>query len=185
MIISLSGAPGSGKSTVAKKLADRLGYKRYYMGEILRLKAKEKNMTLAEYLKLGETDFSVDREVDQYMKELSKKEDNFIIENRTAFHILPQSLKIYLDIQEKEGAKRIFSDLKINPTRNEARNLNSVEAVIKANRERRIGDQKRYRQYYQIDLFNPKNYDFVLDTTNLNPEEEFQEVWRFVKSKLG
>jgi cytidylate kinase len=38
MIISLSGAPGSGKSTVAKKLAEELGWERYYMGGLRREK---------------------------------------------------------------------------------------------------------------------------------------------------
>ena len=185
MIITLSGSPGSGKSTVAKKLASRLGYKRYYMGEIWRLKAKEKGLTLAEYQKLGEKDNSTDREVDEYMKQLAEKEDNLVIESRTAFHFLPHSLKIFLDIEENEGAKRILKDLKLNPDRNEGRDLKTLKDVLKVNRARRKCDQLRYQKYYQIDLFNPRNYDLVLDTTNLNPEEELEAVWQFVKSKLG
>mgnify|MGYP003822174167 FL=1 len=53
MIISLSGAGGSGKSTIAMKLADKLGWPRYYIGGLRREMAARRGLTLAEYNKLG------------------------------------------------------------------------------------------------------------------------------------
>ncbi|HTW96183.1 MAG TPA: AAA family ATPase, partial [Candidatus Methylomirabilis sp.] len=121
MIVSISGAEGAGKSTIAKMLAAKLGWPRYYMGGISREKAREHGMTLEEYNKWGETDPRRDREIDDYQKKLGETQDNFIIEGRTSWHFIPQSFKIFLDISFEEGAKRIFGALQKDNSRNEGK----------------------------------------------------------------
>jgi CMP/dCMP kinase len=184
MIISLSGAGGSGKSTIAQKLADQLSWPRYYMGGLRREVAAKKGLTLAEYNKLGETDPETDKEVDAYQKELGEKEDNFIIEGRTSWHFIPHSLKIYLDVEEDEGAKRVFDHLQEENQRNEDKDLVSIEDVKESIRVRQGSDNLRYQKYYGIDVYNPNNYDFYLDTTSLSPEESFSRVYSFIKARL-
>jgi cytidylate kinase len=184
MILTISGAAGSGKSTIAKKIAEELNWPRYYIGGIRRQKAKEKGMTLAEYNKLGETDNSTDFEVDEYQKKLGEKKDNFIIEGRTSWYFIPNSFKIYLDVDDEEGAKRIFSDLKKNDKRNEAKALNNYKDVLKSMRERKKSDIKRYKKYYNIDVYGSSNYDYTLDTTNLSIKEVFSAVNKAVKVKI-
>lgn len=184
MIISLSGAPGSGKSTIAQILADKLGWPRYYMGGFRREAAKKRGMTLAEYNKLGEIDSSTDQETDDYVKELGEKQDSFVIEGRTCWYFLPQSLKIYLDVTPETGAKRIFGSLQGKNDRNEADNLRSWQDVLASNQERIASDKLRYRKYYNIEVYDPKNYDFYLDTTNLTPEQVFAAVYNWVRSRL-
>ncbi|MFA5023911.1 MAG: cytidylate kinase family protein [Patescibacteria group bacterium] len=185
MIISLSGAMGSGKSTIAQRLADKLNWPRYYMGGIRREAAKKRGLTLEEYNKLGETDPTTDYEVDEvYQKELARREANFIIEGRTAWHFLPQSLKIYLDVDLEVGAKRIFGNLQQKNDRNEAKNLATWQAVKASNEKRIKSDRARYQKYYQIDVYDRKNYDFYLDTTNLDQNQVFQAVYEWVKASL-
>ena len=185
MIISLSGALGSGKSTVAQRLADKLGWPRYYMGGLRREAAKKRGLTLEEYNQLGESDPSTDFEVDEeYQKQLAAREPNFIIESRTAWHFLPDSFKVYLDVEIEAGAKRIFANLQQKNNRNEADNLNSWEAVLTSNKKRFQSDRLRYQKYYQIDVYDPKNYDFYLDTTNLTLDQVFQHVYEAVESYL-
>ena len=77
MIISISGQAGSGKSSVAKKLAHAMNLKHYSIGDLRRKMAKERSLTLAELNKLGEKRDFTDKQVDEYQKELSKKENNF------------------------------------------------------------------------------------------------------------
>ena len=60
MIITLSGMPGSGKSTVAKILSKKLRMSRYYMGGIRREMARKMGLTIDELNKLGERDPSSD-----------------------------------------------------------------------------------------------------------------------------
>ena len=184
MIISFNGAAGSGKSTAAKKLAQELGWPRYYIGGLRRQKAKEKGMTLAEYNQLGENDPATDIEVDQYQEQLARTEDNFIIEGRTSWHFIPQSLKIYLDVDEEIGAQRIFADLQANPDRNEDKNLQSVEDVLASNRRRRRSDNLRYRKYYGIDIHERGNYDLVIDSSQLSPDEVFAKISNFIAEKI-
>lgn len=184
MIISISGAAGSGKSTIAKMLAENLGWPRYYIGELRRQKAKLMGLTLEEYNKFGENDFNTDFEVDKYQKDLARKEGNFIIEGRTSWHFIPQSLKIYFDVDEKIGAQRIFNDLKKSNKRNEGVLLNNYEDVVRSLKERKRSDMKRYKKYYNIDVFDKNNYDYVIDTTNLSIDEVFQRAYKLIKAAI-
>jgi len=184
MIISISGAHGSGKSTIAQKLADALSWPRYYMGGLRREAAARRGLSLAEYNLLGENDAATDQEVDEYQKNLGLTQDNFIIEGRTSWYFIPHSLKIYLDVDEDEGAKRIFGHLQEKNERNEGDGLESVEAVKASLRQRLASDNLRYQKYYGIEVYDQAHYDFYLNTTNLSPEESFAQVYGFVRSRL-
>jgi len=184
MIISFGGAQGSGKSTIAQMLAHKLHWPRYYMGGLRREAAQKKGLTLAQYNKLGETDISTDQEVDEYQKKLAAEKDNFIIEGRTSWYFIPQSLKIYLDVSLDEGARRIFKSLQKDNQRNEDRGLNNLEAVKNSVKNRLASDHKRYQKYYSIDVYDPRHYDFYLDTTNLTLEEVFSRVYGWVRLQL-
>lgn len=187
MIISLSGKPGSGKSTVAKKLAVDLGFERIYIGGMRREVARKKGMTLAEFNKWGEEGNDADSEFDKFVTDLGKTKDNFIIESRTAFYFIPYSLKIFIDVSPEEGAKRIWGAIEKNsqPNRNEDSNLKTHEDVLHSIKERMKSDDYRYKKFYSINIFDAKNYDLFLDTTNLNSEEEYKTVYNFVKEKLS
>ncbi len=183
MIISISGDPGSGKSTIAKRLAEKLGWQRYYIGKLRREAAKQRGMTLAEYNKYGESHPETDKEVDEFQKKLGQEKDNFIIEGRTSWYFIPHSVKLYFKVDPLEGARRVFAELQKKNERNEGENLNSIEDVLKSHQERQKSDDKRYRKYYNINCFDEKNFDFVIDTTNLTPDEVFAKVWDFIQSK--
>jgi cytidylate kinase len=183
MIISISGAEGAGKSTIAKMLAAKLGWPRYYIGGIRREKARERGLTLEEYNKLGEADPSTDLEVDEYQKKLGETEDNFIMEGRTSWYFIPQSFKIYLDVSFAEGAKRVFGALQKNNERNEGKNLQSESDVLSSLMNRRESDKLRYAKYFNIDVYDLKNYDFVLNTGTMNIEQVFVSVMAAIEKK--
>ena len=181
MIITISGTPGSGKSTLAKTLATKLNYPYLYMGEIRREVAARHGITLAELNALGETEAWTDLEPDEYLRTEAAKHKDAVIDSRVAFHFIPKSLKIFVSVAEPIGAERIYGALRKNPTkRNEGVGLNSLAEVAIANQRRIASDKMRYLKYYSVDYLDKKNYDLVLDTTNLTPEQSFDKLYTFV-----
>lgn len=183
MIITVSGTMGAGKSTLAKKIAEKLNFDYFYMGQIFRDLAKKRNMNLRKYLELGETDPNIDKEVDEYQKKLSQTHNNFVIDGRVSFYIIPNSIKLYIYSSIKVGAERIFSDFKDNPSRNEGdfKNVAEVEEEIK---KRLKTDKKRYKKYYNINVFNPDNFDLAIDTSSLSREDVFNIAYDYINKQI-
>jgi len=189
MIITISGTPGSGKSTVAKILVEKLGAERIYVGGIRRELAREKGMTLQElneYAKTHpETDVDVDEKASAQAKELDQAGKTVISEGYTQHHFLPSSTKIFIKCDFEEGAKRIWKDLQQKESKN-ARNegdFNSFEQMKERVLERLEEDAARYQKYYGFDHRDESQYDFILDTTNITAVEAAEKVLEFVKSK--
>jgi len=186
MIITISGDPGSGKSSVAKAVAKKLGYNHYSGGDMRGLLAKEHGMTIDQLNAVGEKEDWTDRGVDEQIGKLSKREDNFVIDSRLAFHFIPQSVKIYLSANVKVAAERIYKDTLIKDTdRSDEPKYKNAEEVERYLRERVASDKKRYKKYYGLDHTDPKHYDLVLDTTRLSLEESIEKVLMFVKGKAA
>lgn len=188
MIITFSGTPGSGKSTVASILVEKLGAQRIYVGGIRRELARQKGMTLQElneYAKMHpETDVDVDAKAAAQARELEKKHHFVIVEGRTQFHFLPESVKIFMKVEPEEGARRIWKDLQNKKTqeqRNEGK-ITSFEAMKKRIYEREEEDAARYQMYYGFDHRDERQYDLIIDTTTLTPEEVSQKIINCVKS---
>ncbi len=187
MIITISGKPGSGKSTVAKRLATDLGYQHYYIGGMRRAAAKARGIALDEFNKLGESSDITDKEFDDFVKKIGAEENDCIVEGRLAFFFIPNSLKIFLDVSDEVGAKRIWSDLQKfgSAKRNEGNNLENYDDVLASIKQRIQSDTLRYHRHYGLeDIFNPKHYDLYLDTSDLSVEKEYEKVSEFVKSRL-
>jgi len=186
IIISLNGQEGSGKSTIAQMIADELKIPRYYMGQIFRDMALEKGMTLPEFRKLCDSDPAFDNKVDDYVVKLSQEKEAFIIESRTAWHFIPQSIKVFLKVDSKVAAERIFKGLSENNNRgNEDAGLNSVENIQQSIIKRRAEDSARYFSLYNIQQDNDADYDIVIDTTKLNIQEVFTAVLNAIHEKLN
>lgn len=183
MIITIAGDSGSGKSTVGKKIAEKFNWKHYYIGQIRRDAAKKMGMTLAEYNKYGETHPETDIEVDEYQKTLGKEENNFVIEGRTSWFLIPQSIKLYIAVDSLEGARRVFKEIQTDNNRNEDNDLKTVEDVLASHKKRERSDKLRYQKYYQKDCSDKNNFDFVIDTTNLTPDEVFVKVLEYIENQ--
>ncbi|MBI3115058.1 MAG: cytidylate kinase family protein [Candidatus Kerfeldbacteria bacterium] len=177
MIVSISGKPGSGKSTIAERLAKALGVPRYYIGGLRRKMAADRGLTLEQLNALGERDDWTDRDVDEYQRELGRQELSFVIEGRTSFHFIPHSFKVFLDVEAVEGARRIFATFERGERPPEAANVRTLEDCEAMLARRIASDVKRYQQHYGIeDIYDRRHYDFVLDTTGLPPDQVFERV---------
>lgn len=174
MIITISGKPGSGKSTVADILAKKLKLKRYSVGNYRREMAKRLGLDLEELNKLGENKDFTDKEADNWQEELGKKENNFIIDGRLSYHFIPDSIKIFIDVKPEVGARRIRLD-----NRKEEKSKTDKEA-LKLWKERYKSDLKRYKKYYNLNPYDKKQYDFILDTSNLSIGKMADKILEFI-----
>ena len=175
MIISISGNLGSGKSTVAKSLAQELNCKHYSTGDFWRELAAKRGLEVYEYNKLAETDKTIDKEIDGYSAELGKREDNFVIDSRLAWHFISNSFKVKLLVDPEEGAKRIYSHGQTRSRGNE-RKYNSIKEAATASRLRESSENKRFMELYNADITDLNNFDFVIDTTNISPEKVVEKI---------
>ncbi len=187
MIISITGAPGSGKTSVGKLLAEHLGYNFYSVGGLRGKMALDRGILLDELNKIGESDASTDTSVDDYQKELGTKEDNFVIEGRLSWHFIPHSFKVLLTCDTMEAARRVFHARKEDQEgRADEPEYASVEEAKHAIEERIASDVRRYQKYYRLDYRDPSHYDLVVDTTNINGVPAVTEVVeKAAKERMG
>lgn len=182
MIVTISGKPGSGKSTVAKLLAEKLGFRYEDMGHRRRKLAEEKGITLAELNRIGEEERWTDDAVDEYQKKLGQTADRVVVSGRTSFFLIPNSVKVFLDVDESEGARRITMSHD-EGRQSEAGEFDSLEKIRKTLAERIASDRRRYEKYYGIDVYDPSHYDLVIDTTNLSIEKVVERIVAFLNQQ--
>lgn len=166
MIVTISGLPGSGKSTVGRMLAKKLGYKFYSMGDLRGKMAMERGLTIDELNKLGEREAWTDRQIDDYLIKLGKTKNNFVIDGRLAFHFVSQAFKIFLTIDPKEAARRVFKNPR--PDEPKVKSMKELQTIMA---ERVKSDERRYKKYYQVNFQDPHHYNLILDTTKLRPKQ--------------
>lgn len=166
-IISLSGDLASGKGIVSEILMNKLNFGVYRNGEYFRKLAKEMNMTLAEFGEYVESHPEIDIEIENSAKKYALDNDNFVIDARLGWYAVPESFKVYLKVDIDEAAKRAFND----EERKDLENFSSFEAHKKALIERFEKENDRYFNLYGIRKDDMNNYDLVVDTTSLTPEE--------------
>jgi len=185
MIITISGVPGSGKTSVAKIIAGKLGVPFYSAGAIRGQMALDRGLTLDELNELGEREAFTDHDVDEYQRKLGESGEEFVIEGRLSWHFIPKAFKIFLDCDLNEAAKRVFSARTLpGENRDDERMYADVEDTKAALATRMDSDDRRYRKYYSLDYRDPANFDLVLDTTTLpSPEATAEKVMEALREK--
>ena len=167
-IISLGGELASGKGTVSKILMKRLNYTVYRNGDYFRKLAKESGMDVTTFNEYVKGHPEIDRQIENSASEYAKEHDNFIIDARLGWYAVPQSFKVYLKVDINVAAKRVFED---ETRRDTEKKFETVEEQKNDIEKRYRLENKRYLELYGVRKEDENNYDFVLDTTYLTPQE--------------
>jgi cytidylate kinase len=182
MIISITGDPGSGKTTIANLLAQKLNYKHYSTGNYMRKMAQNYDMTFEEFNRYAEKNRKIDDELDSWQTEIGKKQDDFVIDARLAWHFIPKSIKVFFKCDSDVATKRIFLDT--SEEREKEKKLSNIEDKKKQIKIRKASEKNRYKNLYNLNVYNLDNYDIVIDTTNLNIQQVLQKLLNQIKKYL-
>ena len=159
MIITVSGPPGSGKSTLSKTIVDHFGLTLISSGDVFRTMAEEVGVSLEEFGKIAESDPDIDKEIDRRQMELSKQAGNFLFEGRLSGWFIEADLKIMLKTDVEVRARRISQREEI-----------SLEQAMHETMIRQQSEAKRYQDYYNIDIADLTPYDLVMESSVWDPE---------------
>jgi cytidylate kinase len=169
--ITIAGDLGSGKSTVANHLISNIDYRIESAGLIFRRLAEQHGMTAKEFNQFIESNPKYDNMVDDTIKEMGAKEENIIFDSRLAWYFVPKSFKIYMYVDVDTATERIFND-----TGRVSESYSDMTTAKKEIIERRQSEVLRYKTFYNIDINNFKNYDFIIDTSHATKDEVNEAV---------
>jgi cytidylate kinase len=168
MHISITGRLGSGKSTVAKLLAESEGFEIYSTGAIQRRIAADMGLTTLQMNQLMNSDHKYDHMLDDTVTKISleRAADTLLFDSRMAWHFARGSFKVYLFVDTAVAARRVIRDC-----RGDVECYASVDDAIEQLNARMLVENARYRELYGVDHLDLNNFDLVVNTENISPEK--------------
>ena len=160
MIITIGGLAGTGTTTLAEVLSERLDVPYISAGSIFREMAAEHGMSVLEFSEFAEGNDDIDKEIDRRQAEKAKLADNLIVEGRlSAFFVDNADLKLWLITPFDVRSKRIAD-----------REEKSVDVAKEEIITREKSEALRYKEIHNIDISNMDIYDLIINTDSFNPE---------------
>ena len=89
------------------------------------------------------------------------------------WYAVPQSFKVYLKVDIDIATKRVYED---EARRDSERKFDTLEEQKNDIIKRYELENERYFELYGVKKEDENNYDFVLDTSKLTPEEVADKI---------
>ncbi|MEK7105985.1 MAG: (d)CMP kinase [Patescibacteria group bacterium] len=169
-IITICGGLGSGKSSTAKEVAGKLSFEHFSSGDFFRQVGLELGLSVNELNIKAETDPKIDEMTDEKVRSMRDR-NKVVIDSRTAYHWIPESFKVYLDLPVEIAKERVLDSLKEDALRQQSEKSTTLEEVYEKMQERFDSEQKRYWDLYKINNKDMSQYNLVVDTNKNNLEE--------------
>jgi cytidylate kinase len=184
LVLCVSGMAGTGKSTLAKKLAHKYNLKYYSGGDALKALAAEEGYNASgrgwwespeglSFLEKREKNLKFDKAVDDKLLEYAQQ-GNILLDSWTMPWLLKTGFKIWLLASIAKRAERVAQRDKI-----------TVKDALRILKEKEARTKAIYQKLYGFALgedFAP--FNLVLDTDNLNAEEVFQVLCKVIDSVI-
>ena len=173
LVICISGMAGTGKSTLARKIAEKYGLRYYSGGDALRALAAERGYDSfcngwwespegLEFLEQRKSDPSFDKAVDDKLLEYAAQ-GNVLLDSWTMPWLVKGGFKIWLSASVEKQAERISG-----------RDNMTVDESLKALQEKEARTKAIYKRLYGFSLGEDLSpFDLILDTDNLTAAEVF------------
>jgi CMP/dCMP kinase len=179
--ITITGDPGSGKSTFARTVVEKTGYELVTTGNIFRRLAAEKGISLTALNELAEQQAEIDALVDDYVRGLNNHTGNLVIDSRMAWHFVKNTLKIRLTVDPEVAVERIFKD-----TAALREKFSDMKEAMDEIERRRLSEIARYKTLYGVDIGDPGNFDLVINTSRKAPADvtrQFEKAFEIYKKQ--
>ena len=172
MIITIGGLAGTGTSTAAKNLSEKLNIPFISAGDVFRQLAKEHNMTVLEFNEFAEGNDEIDIALDKRQAEIAYQAENLIFEGRISAFFVDADYRIWLQAPDNVRAERISY-----------REDKSLDTVIQEIKERTASEKKRYQEIHNIDIDNFDVYDVVINTGTFDEQATLDIITKCIEQK--
>lgn len=170
---TVSGEIGSGKSSVARLLAERTGADYHSTGGIQRRLASGRNLSTLEMNLFSEDEPTIDEKIDGFTRQLAATGGEFVIDSRLAWHFVPEALKVFLLVDTSQAVARVLGD---QASRSETESYGGSEDAVRDILARQESERRRFLRTYGVDLFRWSNYDLVIDTSEISAERTVELI---------
>jgi cytidylate kinase len=123
-----------------------------------------------------ETHPEIDEEIDTELTKIGQRDEGMVLDSRMAWHFVPDSFKVFLSVRLEAAAKRVMKD-----ERGSVECYCSLEEAMNKLVERKQSENLRYNTKYGVDCTKSSNYDLIIDTTEITPEEVAQRIMAALK----
>lgn len=179
-VICISGLAGTGKSTLAKKIAQKYKLNYFSGGDALKDLAKKQGYDISlqgwwespvgiNFLKERASDPKFDKAVDDKMLEYAEQ-GNVLLDSWTMPWLLKGGFKIWLEASFEKRAARVAE-----------RDKMTLEEAKKMLQEKETRTKAIYKELYGFVLGQDMApFDFILDTDNLGADEVYVVLCRVI-----
>lgn len=172
-IVTITGETGSGVSTVTRKLAESLEYRRFSAGGLFRNIARQHDMTVEELNDYADKNEGIDREIDILIRKLGGGNE-VVLDARLGYYWIHDSFRVYLQVDPDTAAHRIYAD--ISEGKRYEDGATTLEQTILVLQMQAESTQKRYLGNYGVDISNTKPFDLIVDTDGKTPDEIVAQI---------
>lgn len=164
--IAISGEIGTGTTTLSTKLSKELDWNHLNTGEYFRRWHQEHNINLEDTKKIPP---NLDRKVDMDFQKLMREGEGIVFEARLSGWLA----KDYRDVLKV----LLICDFNSAMERVSKREGKGIEEVKIENSKRSKALLEKFKDLYGIENYlDPKYFDLVIDTTNLNQDQVLESV---------
>lgn len=180
-VVCISGSMSSGKTTIAKRLASKMGLSYISGGEMLKGIAKDKGYNVQgpswwetkeglRFINERVRDLTIDREVDIRLLDIAK-DGYVVIDSWIMPWLLDGGCKIWLTASEEERVNRLAKRMGIS--------IDEASNVLK------VKEKLSFSIYQQLYRLTPGQdlsvFHLVLDTTKIDVESVLEIVYKVAK----
>jgi cytidylate kinase len=159
-VITLGGLHGTGKSSVADKLARDFNLRRVSAGMIFRQLARDRGLSLEAFSKVAEGNEEIDRLLDSTLTTEAKK-GNVILDGQLA---------VWMAGEHSDFNILLTAPLDVRIQRIADRDKTGFEFAKQETLAREESERNRYLRYYDIDVRDLSVYDLILNTAKYDLE---------------